>query len=789
MKKTFALLSFCIVSLILLSSCGDKPQQAATIAIIPNPVSMQVCEEGAFQLDRSTKIYYAPGDSVQDRFAQVLSQTLGRILGIDSLEMSPPQVGQSSKNTISLAKSVGHMVKPESYVLSISTDEISIGANDYNGYFYSLQTILQLLPPEVYGDQAVAKAYLLPALEITDYPRFGYRGMHLDVVRHFFDVDFVKRYIDLIAMHKLNAFHWHLTDDQGWRIEIKKYHLLTEKSAWRVDRRSDGWNTNRPPEPGEEATYGGFYTQEQIRDVVAYAKDRGITVIPEVDMPGHSTAVFASYPHLSCLGKEQFVTPGGYYPPDMATCFCAGNEDVYTFLQDVLDEVIDLFPDAPYIHIGGDEVDKQFWSNCPTCQAKMKAEGLKNVDELQSYFMKRMEAYVNSKGKPIIGWDEILQGGLAPNATVMSWRGEQGGIEAAKLGHDVIMATDKYLYFDHFQNDPQVEPRAMSGLTTVKKVYSYEPIPADLTPEESKHVLGAQATMWNEQVQTPEHVEYMVLPRMSALAEVVWSPSDSRDYDNFMERLEVQEQRYAAMGMNYHPGADMISFDVSYDSVSKTFNVGIRTELHKGEVYYTIDGTEPTVESPKYTSPIPIRDLTMVRAIAARAGKRISKEVVEQVVGMHKAFGKKVTYNNPLSRAYTGTLTTLVDGLTGTGSHNDGFYQGLNRKDFDVVIDLGESMHLHGVVGSFLQSIGSWVYLPSEMIVAVSNDGENYKVAGRSSHDFNANQHPVIRHRFVVTGHFDARYIRVVGVNGVTPSGLSGAGNKNHLFADEIFVF
>lgn len=782
MKRTILLLS---AALALLAGCSGG-RKADKIAIIPAPVSLEQ-GTGDFKLDKSTVVAYPAGDSVLATAGEMIAQTLGATVGT-TLKLSTDELAHS---IVLERPATSVKLKPEGYLLAITPDRVTVTANDYNGAFYALQTMLQLLPAEVYGaasGQKCAQVYELPAVTIEDYPRFGWRGMHLDVSRHFHPVEFVKRYIDLLAMHKFNRFHWHLTDDQGWRLEIKKYPLLTEKSAWRVDREADGWNTNRAPEPGEKATYGGFYTQDEVRDVVAYAAARGVAVVPEIEMPGHSTAVFAAYPSLSCLGKEQFVTPGGYYPEDMATCFCAGNDSSFVFLEGVIDEVVELFPDAPYIHVGGDEVNMKFWRNCPKCRKRMKELGLKDTHELQSYFMERMERYINSKGKRIIGWDEILEGGLAPDATVMSWRGVAGGIKAAKMGHDVVMTPDSHLYFDFYQNNPEVEPRAAGGLSTTKHVYGYEPVPEALTPEEAKHILGAQANVWCEHIADGKHVEYMVLPRMAALAEVVWSPKEARNYEDFAGRLETQFERYGAMGAKYHPGADQIEFTVTYDSVNRAFSVALATEFLGGEMHYTTDGSEPTMQSPVYGEPIRIDTATTVRVIVGKDGKQISKSVSERLIGMHKGIGKAVRYNSLPSPAYAGSPNTLVDGLTGSVSIKDGYYQGFNIEDFNVVVDLGEKTKFTEVTGSFLQTAGSWVYLPVEMVVSVSDDGENFREAGKAVQQVDPHKSPEIRYAFTVRGNFDARYVRVVGVNGVTPSGLQGAGHKNWIFADEIFI-
>ena len=512
--------------------------QDAPAAIIPEPVSTQ-WHSGSFALDKNTVLVASDSDLLAANF---LNDYLQRFYGLH-LPVNKPGAHAITLRTAPGGRN-GH------YHLETTANTITIVGSTHAGTFYGIQTLIQLLPlspfqatdngPVVRTADGTLK---IPAVTVDDYPRFDYRGLHLDVGRHFFSVDFVKRYIDFIALHKMNYFHWHLTEDQGWRIEIKKYPKLTEIGAWR-----SGTIIGHNPGTGNDSTpHGGYYTQDQIKEVVKYAADRYITVIPEIEMPGHALAALASYPWLGCTGGPYQVAQHWGVFKDV---YCAGNDSVFQFLQDVLDEVIPLFR-AKYIHIGGDECPKDSWKACPKCQKRMHELGLKNEDELQSWFIQRMEKYINSKGKSIIGWDEILEGGIAPNATIMSWRGEKGGIDAAKQHHNVIMTPGQYVYFDHSQthNDDSL---TIGGYLPLQQVYGYEPVPAELTGSDTGYVLGAQANLWTEYMSNPAKVEYMLFPRLSALSEVLWSPKASRNYMDFQHRLADQYKRYALWKANHY---------------------------------------------------------------------------------------------------------------------------------------------------------------------------------------------------------------------------------------------
>jgi len=451
---------------------------------------------------------------------------------------------QVSSNAI-VCKINPSIANEEGYKLSVQKELIVVEAKTPQGIFYGMQTLRQLLPFQIERPFLSNIAWTVPCVEIEDAPRFAYRGLMLDVCRHFMPKEFVYKFIDMLAYHKMNTFHWHLTDDQGWRIEIKQYPKLTQIGAYR-NRTLDGRYTSPDKRKWDNTRYGGFYTQEDIKDVVAYAQKRFVTVIPEIEMPGHAVAALASYPELSCTGGP-FEVEGLWGVFNDIYC---PKDETFTFLENVLSEVMNLFP-SQYIHIGGDEAPKLRWQNCVHCQDLIKKEGLKDEHELQSYFIKRIEKFVESKGKRIIGWDEILEGGLAPNATVMSWRGEAGGIEAAKQNHDVIMAPNTYCYLDYYQADPKTQPLAIGGFVPLWKTYSYNPMPVSLTPDETKHILGVQGNIWTEYITDTNQTEYMALPRGAAIAEIGWSPQSKRNYTDFKQRMIQQFKRYDGIGWNY----------------------------------------------------------------------------------------------------------------------------------------------------------------------------------------------------------------------------------------------
>lgn len=554
MQNILILLSCVIIATACNSANRNHENTEGEYMIIPKPKLLQI-QKGQFVIDDNTLVYGSENLSFEgDYLAKMLSLASGK-----KVAFKPGKRGNIH------LKLDDALPSEEAYSLLVEYDNITITGKSAKGIFYGIQSLRQLLPPET-EKTAVTHKLAIPAVLIEDAPRYAYRGMHLDVARHFYSVAFIKRYIDILAMHKMNTFHWHLTEDQGWRIEIKKYPKLTTTGAWR----NGTIVGNFPGERNNNKKYGGYYTQEQIKEIIAYAAKRHITVIPEIELPGHSSAAIAAYPSLSCFPDEPTVVPDNMISeasrkqqkngkPKIVQeswgvyddVYCAGKEETFAFIENVLDEVIQLFP-SKYIHIGGDECPKGNWKRCVHCQGKIKTLGLKDEHELQSYFIKRIEKFVNSKGKQIIGWDEILEGGLAPNATVMSWRGNKGGIDAANANHDVIMTPNSHCYFDHYQSeDKENEPIAIGGFLPVEKVYSFDPVPEELGENKAKYILGGQANLWTEYISTESYAEYMLLPRLTALSEALWTPKEMKDWTNFTNRLNHFRYRYEALGLNY----------------------------------------------------------------------------------------------------------------------------------------------------------------------------------------------------------------------------------------------
>jgi hexosaminidase len=643
---------------------GPVPPAPERYAIIPAPRRLEA-RPGEFRLDRETRIMLSDPASTELRaLSELLAAPLRAASGLPLPVSSEPAADHAPHAiTIRLAPDSDSR-EPEGYRLSVTERGVTLSAPTPAGLLNGLETLRQLLPPEL--DRGVRSApplpvrWVLPAAEIEDAPRFPYRGLLLDVARWYYPPEFIEKVIDLLALYKLNILHLHLTDDQGWRLEIKKYPRLTQVGAWRKETIV---GQNFDPYVGDGTPHGGYYTQEQMRDLVAYAAARDVTIMPEIEMPGHARAALASYPDLSCTGETFEVSTRWGVHEDI---FCP-SEQTFTFLQDVLLEVMQLFP-SKYIHIGGDEVPKKQWEDSPVAQEVIRREGLGNEEGLQSYFIRRIEGFLRAHGRRLIGWDETLEGGLAPEATVMSWRGVEGGIEAARQGHDVIMTPANRTYLDYYQGNPAAEPLAIGGFVPLDSVYAFEPVPGNLTPEQAAHVIGAQGNLWTEYIPTPALAEYMILPRMLALAEVLWSTREARSWDRFTARLAPQFARLDALNVKYRvpePGGLGENRLVLEDRTHLT----ITPPFPGADVHFTVDGSEPAVTSPRYTGPLDLHLTPTPVTVSAR-------------VFLASGRGSPVARARIVRAIWTEPAAVLVDTLRPGLAY--GYFEGAFRSADDV---------------------------------------------------------------------------------------------------------
>ena len=760
--------------ILLLLSANVSAQQRVLPSIIPAPVEMRLTEGS---IDLQCPFLVEGGKPVETGLVELIRADVDRSVTTSFQECMEP-------NVVSLALIQPDTLLPvEWYSLSVTPKTITINAVHEAGLFRGSRTLIQLL-------EQGRTTGSLPCLTITDYPRFPWRGMHLDPCRHFWSVEFTKKYIDLLARYKMNSFHWHLTDDQGWRIEIKKYPELTAVGAWRKGSQVGPYSRREY----DSIPYGGFYTQDEIREVVAYAAARHINVVPEIEMPGHALAALAAYPHLGCTGGPYEVSKGWGVFEDV---FCAGNDSTFAMLEDVLTEVMELFP-SEMIHIGGDECPKEAWKKCAKCQARKNAHGLKDEHELQSYFIQRIEKFVNSKGRKIIGWDEILEGGLAPNAAVMSWQGIEGGIAAARSGHYAVMSPGSHCYFDHYQGDPANEPLAIGGYTTVQKVYSYEPIPAELKPEECKYILGAQGNVWTEYILTPEHVEYMAVPRMLALAEVLWTPKAKRNEADFLSRLENEFPKLDAMKVNTSKGLYQVSLLPRPGKVAGTIEVQVSTSS-SGTIAIQTNGSPDWMG---YVTPLLLDSDTKLRTRSEKDG--IIGPVSERQFNFNSATAQKISLSKqPHERYNDGGAFTLVDGITAQEKRVNTEWLGW-REGVTITVDLGSLQEISRMSIGALHETYSWIHAPKAIEFLVSTDGKNYTSAGMAFPQMR--EIPVIpadpikrrstsmarvhgRNAFALDKPTKARYVRLVVQHiGDIPPSDPGAGNPAWMFLDEVEV-
>lgn len=764
---------------LLLFSCIITSLFAQEINIIPKP-AMITTSPGYFTIKQPVGFIYNEG-VINDGGVSFFKEYVQKYYNIKEFKYGDTH---SYGLPTEIFIDYDNEIKGEKYELTVDKKGIKIYGNE-KGLFYAFQTLIQLLPQPGTGELKI------PYCHIVDSPRFEYRGMHLDVARHFFPVSFIKKYIDYLALHKFNTFHWHLTDDQGWRIEIKKYPRLTSTGGYR-----NGTITGHFPGNGNDGIrYGGYYTQAEIKEVVKYAAERFITVIPEIEMPGHASAAIAAYPELSCFPDENTKHPhktpwhgdttGKQVQQTWGVfedVFCAGKDNTFQFLQNVLDEVVNLFP-GKYIHVGGDECPKENWKRCPECQKRIKDNNLKDEHELQSYLIQQMEKYLNSKGKTLIGWDEILEGGLAPNAVVMSWRGEKGGIEAAKQKHHVIMSPGNPVYFDYSQSENE-DSLTIGGYNPIEKVYAYDPVPKELSTVESKYILGAQANVWTEYMTNSSKVEYMVFPRMAALSEVLWSTKEKRNWNDFEKRLTAQFKRYELWKANYSTAFYYLRTKILPSLNNNGVLLKLETNLRANNIKYEAVGRHYPL---KYKSPILITDSRKIIAKSHIARNSVSS--VEINFHLNKATGKKITLTNPASTKYPGdgpfTLVNGVQNEKGFARANE--FLGFEGTNCEAIIDLGKKENISSVTIHSLEEINSWIWRPLTMEILISEDGINFTSIGLTD-DFEktTNGNGTMTESF---NSINTRYLKIKVENrGTIPTGNPGAGNKAWLFVDEIEV-
>jgi len=742
--------------------------------IIPLPQNMEA-RKGTFTLKKDTRIYTPEGLADWELPAQYFMAMTATSTGYRLTSQVFKKFKEAKSNSIFFVQDPG-ILADEGYTLEVKPNAVIIRAKTAAGAFYGVQTLRQLLPTEFGGTHSFGSVkWTAPACLIQDAPRFAYRGMHLDCGRQFFQPVFVKKYIDMLAMHKLNTFHWHLTEDQGWRIEIKKYPELQRIASCRKETLIGHYND--APQRFDGKKYCGFYTQREIKDIVEYARKRFITIIPEIEMPGHSLAALSAYPELGCTGGPyEAATKWGVFED----VFCAGNEKTFAFLDDVIAEVCDLFP-GTYIHIGGDECPNTRWEACEKCKKRMKDEGLKDAHELQSYFIRRMEKTLALHNRKIIGWDEILEGGLAPTATVMSWRGTEGGIAAANAGHDAIMTPGSHCYFDHYQSDPGTEPVAIGGLTTLERAYSYEPIPEGLSAVAAKHIIGAQGNVWTEYMPKSEQVEYMAFPRACAMAEVVWSSKEKRSWTDFSRRIQPHFSRLDASGLK---------FARSFYDVTASFSeskVSLKANDPALEIRYTTDGKPPSPNAPKYGAPIPITKTTMLKAGVFSKGKPLGKAMSVQYT-IHKAIGKPYFVPQKPEDYTGGDVYALTNGITGNiKTWNN--WVGLVNHDMDPVIDFGQATAFSKVSFNFMNAKSSWIWPPKGAEVYISDDGTNFKLLNSKTIDADALEGSTAEKVIIETPNAKGRYLKFVAKGyGIIPKNYPGAGNGAWIFVDEVVV-
>ena len=774
-------LTSALLLLITIISCksttNNQGESTANYEVIPLPqmiTTPQADADKPFVLTADTKITYPEGDASLQQYAGFLQEYIKKQAGIE-VNIAPNQNNET--NTIALLQNYQNNNK-EAYQVVVNAKNITVNGASKAGTFYGVQLLRKSIPVQKVGK------VIFPAKEITDKPYFAYRGAHLDSARHFFTADSVRIYIDMLALHNINKFHWHLTDDQGWRFESKKYPELTVVGSTRSQTM-----VNKQWDTFDGKPHGGFYTQQEMKDIVKYAADRNITVIPEIDLPGHMVAALATYPQLGCTGGPYKVRETWGIAEEV---LCAGNPETYDFIKNILEEVTEVFP-SEYIHIGGDECPKDSWKKCPKCQAKIKELGIKGdakhtaEEYLQSHIITFAEDVLAKKGRKIIGWDEILEGGLAPNATVMSWRGIGGAIEAAKSNHDAIMTPVSYCYFDYYQTDKtDKEPLAIGGYVPVERVYSFNPYPDALNKEQQKHILGVQANVWTEYIKTFKHVQYMVLPRFAALAEVQWEdPAKPKDYNQFLQRLMRLLPIYQLEGYNY---AKHI-FDLRAEIKPEVGDIQVTLScLQDTPIYYTTDGSEPTKSSNVYKEPL---KLTQDTHLKAKVFGQETESSFEQQFLFNKATVRPIEFLSKPSYNYTfGGAITLVDGRKGGTNSRSGEWLGFSEAPCEVVITLKENTPVKEVRFNALIETGDWIYPPTSFEVWGSKDGKSYNLLAKENYALPNKALKEIKTYSLSFPEKEVTYLKVKinEVNKIPAFHQGAAGKPGFLFIDEIQV-
>ena len=759
-------------------SCTAVDKTAIQTVPYPNHVEMKA---GVFKAAGADFHNDAAMDEASVNVVKSFAEKLSAISGAESSVM------EGDAKTGFIFK-VNPNLPAEAYELTIGKKCVTVEASALNGFNYAVQTMKQMLPSVIFGTEAAPEEkWTLVCCEIKDEPRFSYRGMHLDVSRHFFDMDMVKKYLDVMEIHKLNTLHWHLTDDQGWRIEIMKYPKLTEVGSIRKETLIGHSFTSKTYD-GKPYGEGMWYSQEQISEILSYAASKGIDIIPEIDLPGHMLAALAAYPHLGCTGKSYDVW-GRWGIADEV--LCAGKEETMIFLEDVLDEVADLFP-SEYIHIGGDECPKTYWETCPHCQAKIKELGLKDTEEfkadhyLQSYVMNRMTEFHSKKGKKVIGWDEIHEGEVADNAIVMSWRGTAGGIKAAQLGHDAIMTPNSFFYLDYYQSeDIENEPFGIGGYLPVEKCYSYEPFADEMTEEEKKHIIGVQANLWTEYIPSDEHLEYMLLPRMAALSEVQWCQMDNKDWNRFRESADNFCAIYDMAGYNYATHIFNVNGSVSVKDGSVFVTLEAQGDT---PVRYTLDGSEPDENSILYEGPVKIEGACTIKAKSILPNMKT--RVFSKTFGSHKAMAKNAEVTSAAHHNYNAGLPhSLTDGIRGTFNYKSTDWAGWYTGPFEAVIDMAGETYSTVTLGTVSVKY-DWIFCPESIVISTSDDGKTFTEVAKAVYGPEKEEAPNELKEYTLSfPETSARYLKVwAETTDEIPDWHEAAGKPGFLFVDEIVV-